>query len=291
MSVILVDIEDTFDQWRKKTNNISIGIGDLKYINSGDSTVIRAVNRNFTNIGTLSSLSTTLNETLVDAINEIDYNTDINTITIGNLIDLDTTDKSSIVNAINEVDEQVGNLTSLTTDAKSNLVVAVNEVDGHVDINTTNIGNMGNLTNGPTLVNGIEYNLSEINDINNVIGDQADFPFNSSPISDNLDNIWSEIQIIDAKIGDDTLNTTASYTTGAINELYATGSLVGDLTTLTTEDQSTIVAAINEINTNMSMVSVTTGDLLMLDTGVKTDLVSAINEVATNTVAMALILG
>lgn len=291
MSVILVDIEDTFDQWRKKTNNISIGIGDFKYINSEDTTVVRAVNRNFANIGTLSSLSTILTGNLVDAINEVDYNTDTNTITIGALIDLDTTDKSSVVNAINEIDGQLGELSSLTTDAKSNLVVAINEVDAHADINTINIGTMGNLTNGPTLIDGIEYNLSEIIDINTIIGDQADFPFNGSPISDNLDTIWTEVQVIDTRVGDDILNTTASYTTGAINELYATGSLVGDLTTLTTEDQSTIVAAINEVNTNMSMISVTTGDLLMLDTGVKTDLVSAINELASNTVAMALILG
>lgn len=291
MAVILVDIEDTFDQWRKKTNNISIGVGDFRYLNSGDTTIVRAVNRNWTNIGTLSALSTTLKSTLVDSINEVDNNTDLNTVSIGVLGNLNTTDKSSLVNAVNEVEGEIGNLPSLTTDAKTNLVVAINEVDAHADTNTTNIGNMGNLTNGPTLVDGIEYNLVEIEDILDIIGNPASFPWSGQDIQFNLYQLNDHIGELESIVGSDPLNTTANYVTGAINELYASSSVIGDLANLETEEKGTIVGAVNEIYNTTASTNASIGNLLMLDTGVRTDLVSAINEVATNTIVMALILG
>lgn len=290
MAVILVDIEDSFDQWRIKTNNISVGVGDFKYLNSGDSNVVRAANRNFTNIGNLYSLNTTLKTSIVDALNEVDAQSDTNNASIGILGDLDTSDKSSLVNAINEVDGDIGDLPSLTTDAKTNIIVAVNEVDAHSDTNNTSIGVIGDLTNGATLVEGIEYNLSEIDDILTTLGDTGNYPYGVI-VEDNLVSMKSDMDVIDTRVGSDVLDTTASYITGAINELSAYNSFIGNLGLLTTDDQGTLVGAINEVDSHTDVNTVNIGNLLTLETGVKTDLVSAINEVATNTIVMALILG
>ena len=57
---------------------------------------------NTSNIGTLSSLTTTEKGSLVGAINEVDSNTDTNTSNIGTLSNLTTTNKSNLVAAINE---------------------------------------------------------------------------------------------------------------------------------------------------------------------------------------------
>lgn len=86
MAVILVNLTDTFEQWRKKTNAISLALGDLDQLLSEETTVIRAVNENFTHIGVMTVLTTDIKSNLVDAVNEVDLHTDINTINIGNMI-------------------------------------------------------------------------------------------------------------------------------------------------------------------------------------------------------------
>lgn len=55
---------------------------------------------------------------------------------------------------------------------------------------------------------------------------------------------------------------------------------IGTLSELTTTAKSSVVAAINEVNSDLSDVKVDLGDLSELETETKTDLVSAINEVA-----------
>jgi len=292
MAVILVDREDTFDQWRVKANNVSLGLGDFWTLKSTDPTVVRAVNRNWTNIGVLTSLSTTLQSSLVDAINEVDAHTDTNTVSIGVLANLDTVNKSSLVNAVNEVVGDLGDLSTLTTDAKTDLVVAVNEVDAHTDTNTANIGDMvlAGPSAGGTLTEAVNNNWSFLEFMATIIGDAESFPY-ADDIEGNLNTINDWVQDHEDLLGADALNTTADYVTGAINEVYATASQIGDLSTLTTESQTTIVEAVNEIDALMDTVNASVGDLLLLETGDKSSLVGAINEVATNAVVMALTLG
>ena len=55
------------------------------------------------NVGTMSSLDTTDKTSLVNAINEVNTNSNNNATNIGTLSNLDTYNKSTLVNAINEV--------------------------------------------------------------------------------------------------------------------------------------------------------------------------------------------
>ena len=57
-----------------------------------------------TNIGDLTTLTTTAKTSAVSAINEVDSHADTNTTNIGDLTTLTTTSKSNVVSAINELD-------------------------------------------------------------------------------------------------------------------------------------------------------------------------------------------
>lgn len=138
-------------------------------------------------IGDLSNLSTTAQNNLVSAINEVDgdvatntanistntHNIDTNTTAIGTLANLTTSSKTDLVVAINEVDancdsnaSKIGDLTNLTTNDKSNIVSAVNEVNYNVGLfnlssfetitNITMYDGNNNVYTGTTLTGSIE---------------------------------------------------------------------------------------------------------------------------------------
>jgi hypothetical protein len=44
MAVINVTLENTFEEWRVKTNQISTNLGDTALLISGDSNVVAAIN-------------------------------------------------------------------------------------------------------------------------------------------------------------------------------------------------------------------------------------------------------
>lgn len=44
MAIINVTQENTFEEWRVKTNQISTGLGDTALLLSGDSNVVAAIN-------------------------------------------------------------------------------------------------------------------------------------------------------------------------------------------------------------------------------------------------------
>ena len=44
MAVINVTLENTFEEWRVKTNQISTNLGDTDLLLSGDSNVVAAIN-------------------------------------------------------------------------------------------------------------------------------------------------------------------------------------------------------------------------------------------------------
>lgn len=99
---------------------------------------------NAANMGTVA-------HTIVNAINELhtqidNLDSDGAANPVGAISSLTTTVKSSIVNAINSLDSDVGTRTSLNTTADQDLVVAINEVFGHVgtiaSLNTTANANL-----------------------------------------------------------------------------------------------------------------------------------------------------
>lgn len=106
-----------------------------------------------TDMGDLADLTTTDQTSLVNAINEVDANTDANTTNMGDLADLITTDQTSLVDAINEVKTDVGNnagditniqniigdMTSLTTPATSDIVAALNSLQTEINNQTAGI--------------------------------------------------------------------------------------------------------------------------------------------------------
>lgn len=102
----------------------------------------------------------------------------------------------------------------------------------------------------------------------------------------NLKNyVDDQVDAINDTIGSLEDLTTEDKTTvvAAINEVLTTiGDIVGDLSDLTTEDKTTLVAAINEIVSAISDISNSIGDLEDLDTTAKNTLVAAINEVVGN---------
>lgn len=79
-----IDLADTIESWRSKTNIISDNVGDP------------------------AILTTTADSNMVSAINELKSRIDSDeTSLVGALSSLTTTDKSSVVDAINEIDRRL----------------------------------------------------------------------------------------------------------------------------------------------------------------------------------------
>lgn len=137
-------------------------------INEVDATV----KSNVTKIGSMATLKTTVKDTLVKAVNEI-YDT------IGLLSNLTTTVKSNIVAAINDlkssIDVKIGNLTSLATSDKSSLTNAINEVNTKANTGATGIGTLSELktTDKTSAVNAINENYDKISILTVDIGDKT----------------------------------------------------------------------------------------------------------------------
>lgn len=109
-------------------------LGQLGDISSLDASfvsitnVVAACNNLVNRIGDLSTLSTTAQNNLVVAVNEVNTNLGTVASNIGTLGDLDTTDQSNTVAAINEVVASIGDLGTLTTTEQGSIVGALNEV-------------------------------------------------------------------------------------------------------------------------------------------------------------------
>ena len=98
MAKTRVDITDTLNTWKEKTNDISLDLGD------------RAL------------LTTDEDSDVVGSINSIDSN-------LGAREDLTTNDKRSVVQAVNELDSDVGDITTLDTETQASVVRAINELE------------------------------------------------------------------------------------------------------------------------------------------------------------------
>lgn len=110
--------------------------GDMAKIDGGLHTATQKANEATSNIGDLTTLTTTNKSSLVGAVNEIEDETTTNTsaitsnsTAIGSIVNLNTTDKSNLVSATNEVNNKIGNLSNLNTYSKANVVSAINEIE------------------------------------------------------------------------------------------------------------------------------------------------------------------
>lgn len=167
------------------------------------------INEIIDSLGDNTTLTTTAQDSLVNAINEING-------LLGDLGTLSTTEQASLVGALNEVLTELGDVANLNTTAAT-AVTAINEV-------LTEMGNIGDLTttNTTNLVLAVNGMQSE------------------------LDTAEGAIVTVDGKVGDlGTLNTTdQTDAVSAINEIEGE---VGDLTSLNTTEQASLVGAINEV--------------------------------------------
>lgn len=159
---------------------------------------------------------------------------------IGDITSLTTTDKSSIVNAVNEIDSDtdtntsaIGTLSNLTTTAKTDLVSAINEVDGNTDTNASNIstnssaiGTLSNLTttaktdlvsSNNEIVSRSTTAISKLGIINDIDYDSVN-PTNNYTLESDVD--WIQlgikyIQILDCLVGTISLKNTFTLTSGS----------------------------------------------------------------------------
>lgn len=103
------------------------------------------VETNTSAIGTLSSLTTTEQGSLVGAVNEVDANADTNASAIGTLGSLTTTEQGSLVGAVNEVDADVLELQTNAQTSQATIIVplgAIMQEDG------TPLGQLSGTTSG-----------------------------------------------------------------------------------------------------------------------------------------------
>ena len=93
--------------------------------------------QNQANIGDITTLTTTDKTSIVNAINEIDLNTNTNSANIGDITTLTTTNKTNTVNAINEVDQNIKNHIAQTVGNPHNVTksdVGLGNVDNTADL-------------------------------------------------------------------------------------------------------------------------------------------------------------
>ena len=99
-------------------------------------------------IGTLSSLSTSAKSNVVSAVNEVASKAQTNSNSIGTLSSLATSNKGNLVSAINETvsdinnlssqtSNQIGSLSNLNTANKTNIVNAINEVSAILKVSAS----------------------------------------------------------------------------------------------------------------------------------------------------------
>lgn len=198
------------------------------HINLSDniSTFVRKTNDLSNFVGDSANLTTTEDSSVVGAINELD--SDIGARPHTNL----TTTAKTLTGAVNELDNEIGSLTSLTTTDTTDIVASINELDS--ELGTITSAAMG------TTANTVSGAIAEVD---------------------------GRLDSNDTFIGTHSLDTTATTVTGAINEHEGD---IGNMT-LTGLSASNLSAAARELRTEL-------GDVTALTTPTTTDAVTAINE-------------
>ena len=143
MSLINIDLSDTIESWKNKTNQLASTVGDLALLNDSAVSLVASINSLETSINglqsgydsdilslridvygdsgatvfSLSRLNTVDKSSIISAINSLQSDNDSDILALrteiygdsGGILDLsalNTTDKSSIISAINELDRR-----------------------------------------------------------------------------------------------------------------------------------------------------------------------------------------
>ena len=273
-------------------------------IGASQKAVNSAYNALNTNIGTLSSLSTSTKTNLVAAINEVD--------STANTAQSTATSAQGVANTANNTANanktNIGTLSSLTTDAKTNLVGAINEVDAHANTAQSTADSAKSTATSAQSTATTANNTANTNKTN--IGTLT------SLTTDAKSNLVSAINEVDshansassaASTAQSTATSAQSTATTANNTANTNKTNIGTLTSLTTDTKTNLVAAINEVDSHANSAQSTAdsakstattanntantanntantnktniGTLTGLTTYTKTNLVAAINEV------------
>lgn len=269
-------------------NELDSDLGATSSLTTSSKTnVVGAINELDKEIGTLSSLTTAHKTTLVGAISEIDGD-------VGDISKLTTSAKADTVAAINELKSLtdtlrgativIGKINSATKDVTDALLTArAKEIMGTTTVQT-----------GWTLVdneqhewhwNGANWQDLEQPNIypaqNDTLGTvrgsssgdvsitDGNMTVNHAANSTKLNGQAASYYARSAHLGTvNNLTTTAKVAVTAINELDAE---IGNISSLKTENKTTLMDAINEVHDDLGTVS-------GLATTAKTNAVSAINE-------------
>ena len=269
-------------------------------------TANNTANANKTNIGTLSSLTTDAKTNLVGAINEVDAHANTAQSTADSAKSTATSAQSTATTANNTANTNktnIGTLTSLTTDAKSNLVSAINEVDSHANSASSAASTaQSTATSAQSTATSAQSTATTANNTANT--NKTNIGTLTSLTTDTKTNLVAAINEVDshANTAQSTADsakstaTTANNTANTANNTANTNKTnIGTLTGLTTDTKTSLVAAINEVDSHANSAQSTAntnktniGTLSSLKTSVKTNIVNAINNLYDNTIGKTL---
>lgn len=93
MSLINIDLSDTIESWKNKTNQLAVNVGDLALLNDSSVSLVASIN------GLQDGYDSDILSLRTDLYGDS-----------GGILDLsalNTTDKSSVISAINELDRRL----------------------------------------------------------------------------------------------------------------------------------------------------------------------------------------
>ena len=281
MAKVTVNITDTISQWVTKSNLVSDEIGDRANLTTNvDSDIVGAINSLDSDIGTPSSLAT-LAKTVVGAINENHTQLDNVDSDVGTISSLTTTDKSTVVAAVNELDAELGTISAGAMGTTASTVSgAIAELETEIDtLNTFAEPTQTLTTTATTLADGINELDAELGTISaGAMGTTA------STVSGAIAELEAEIDTLNDSMGAGGLNTSATNVVGAVNELHTeintNTTNIGTIGSLATS-ASNLVGAVNEVHTETNTNTSAIGTLGSLITNAQGNLVAAINELQT----------
>jgi hypothetical protein len=209
--------------------------------------LVTAINELQDDIGTVENLNTTATD-LQAAINE--HEADLFNVEGGSkrtLANLKTADKTSILDSINEIYDDIHTAGSVTLGTNANyLVGGVNELETAVR------GNLSNYTLGTT--NTSDGVIGAVNELEAALrGANSDYNVTAgNNIRDGLNAVYADIHTA----GSVTLNTSANYLVGGINELEVAlrGTTLANYT-LTTSSVNGVIGGINEHDAELGTIT------------------------------------
>lgn len=136
MAITVINLSDPVSTWVSKTNTVASQLGDLSLLTIGGADIVTAINRIDSNVGTVSSLTTTDKSDIVSAINEV--------------FDLALRGNE----ALNDSDEIIGLFSSSTTISLDSSLGQYSIKNGSItfDMLQSNIVKSSNFNNSQTLL-------------------------------------------------------------------------------------------------------------------------------------------